>query len=100
MKVYKVIERYQIFTDCCECGACRCTYGEIEKIIDMERVVAICKTAIASQEYIDDTLETLRSTKTITDSEARANVIEWWFEGEEKTWFKQKFVIEEYELIH
>jgi hypothetical protein len=93
MKVYKVVERYQIFTIHDDCY-------RSEHIIDMERVVAICKTAIAAQEYIDDTLKTLRSNKTITDSEARANVIEWWFEGEEKTWFKQKFVIEEYELIH
>ena len=53
-----------------------------------------------AQEYIDDTLETLRSAEKITDSEARANVIEWWFQGEEKTWFKQKFVMEEYELIY
>jgi hypothetical protein len=93
MKVYKVIERYQIFTINNDCE-------RTQRIIDMERVVAICKTEIAAQEYIDDTLETLRSTKKITDSEARGNIIEWWFEGEEETWFKQKFVIEEYELIH
>jgi len=87
MKVYKVVERYQIFTINNDCE-------RTQRIIDMERVVAICKTEIAAQKYIDDTLETL------TDSQARGNIIEWWFEGEEKTWFKQKFVIEEYELIH
>jgi hypothetical protein len=92
MKVYKVIEHYQIFAH---------NYDQARslRIIDLERVVAICQTKSSAKEYINKTCGKLTY-------QGKSNVVEWspngvrWFLTEEESTFKQKFVIEEYELIH